>query len=93
MSTAFVLTKAPALTFFLRLEKDFFPPYIYAYDLIKVLTTHDINWMMRDNFCKDQYVKEQPKKVPSMSLKTHIFQIEPHKRLSEFEKFNFKKDL
>ena len=46
------------------------PLYIYASDLSKVLTTHDVTWMRRDSFCRDQYVTEQPEEVPSMPVKT-----------------------
>ena len=61
--------------------------------LSKVLTTHDVTWMRRDSFCRDQYVTEQPEEVPSMPVKTRIFQIEPPKQHSGFEKFNFEEGL
>lgn len=74
-------------------RRDSFTLYIYASDLSKVLTTHDVTWMRRDSFCRDQYVTEQPEEVPSMPVKTRIFQIEPPKQHSGFEKFNFEEGL
>ena len=76
-----------------RIRRDSFTLYIYASDLSKVLTTHDVTWMRRDSFCRDQYVTEQPEEVPSMPVKTRIFQIEPPKQHSGFEKFNFEEGL
>ena len=76
-----------------RIRRDSFTLYIYASDLSKVLTTHDVTWMKRDSFCRDQYVTEQPEEVPSMPVKTRIFQIEPPKQHSGFEKFNFEEGL
>ena len=76
-----------------RIRRDSFTLYIYASDLSKVLTTHDVTWMRRDSFCRDQYVTEQPEEVPSMPVKTRIFQIEPTKQHSGFEKFNFEEGL
>jgi len=38
-------------------------------------------------------VTEQPEEVPSMPVKTRIFQIEPPKQHSGFEKFNFEEGL
>lgn len=49
--------------------------------------------MRRDSFCWDQYVTEQPEEVTSMPVKTRIFQIEPPKQHSGFEKFNFEEGL
>lgn len=76
-----------------RIRRDSFTLYIYASDLSKVLTTHDVTWMRRDSFCRDQYVTEQPEEVPSMPVKTRIFQIEPPKQHSGFEKFKFEEGL
>ena len=76
-----------------RIRRDSFTLSIYASDLSKVLTTHDVTWMRRDSFCRDQYVTEQPEEVPSMPVKTRIFQIEPPKQHSGFEKFNFEEGL
>ena len=76
-----------------RIRRDSFTLYIYASDLSKVLTTHDVTWMRRDSFCRDQYVTEQTEEVQSMPVKTRIFQIEPPKQHSGFEKFNFEEGL
>ena len=61
-----------------RIRRDSFTLYIYASDLSKVLTTHDVTWMRRDSFCRDQYVTEQPEEVPSNSRALR----EPHKQHS-----------
>ena len=64
--------------------------YIYSADLKQLLTTHDVTWSKRDNFCPDQYaVLDQPEEFPTASVKTEITMLpEPETSLS-FEKFNF----
>ena len=68
--------------------------YIYTADLSRLLTTHDVTWSKRDQFCVDQYaVLDQPEEFPSMPVKTAIVQLpEPEPELS-FEKFNFDKEV
>lgn len=60
---------------------------------MQVLTAHDVTWMRRDSFCRDQHVAEQPEEVPSMPVKPRIFQIEQPKQHSGVEKFNFEEGL
>ena len=61
--------------------------------VMQVLTAHDVTWMRRDSFCRDQHVAEQPEEVPSMPVKPRIFKIEPPKQHSGVEKFNFEEGL
>ncbi|MGN0363407.1 MAG: hypothetical protein ACI4ET_11260 [Bilifractor sp.] len=76
-----------------RVRRDRFTLYIYSEDLSKLLTEHNVTWSRQDSFCKDQYLKDQPEEFPTMPVKSRIFQIEPPKKASGFEKFNFKEGL
>ena len=76
-----------------RIRRDQFTVYIYSSDMEKLLTTHDVTWSRKDSFCRDQYLTEQPEEFPSMPVKARIYQIEPPKSLSGFEKFNFEEGL
>lgn len=76
-----------------RVRRDAFTIYVYSSDLEKLLTTHDVTWGRRDSFCKDQYLTEQPEEFPTAVVKTKIFQLEPPKQKSGFDKFNFEEGL
>ncbi len=64
---------------------------IWADDLSRVLTVHDVTWSKRDSFCKDQYVNSQPEERPTMQVKTFIRQMEEPDRDPGFSKFDFSK--
>lgn len=76
-----------------RLRRENFTLYVYSDDLDRILTTHDVTWSRRDSFCRDQYVTEQPEEFPTMTVKSHIYQLEPPEPKSGFEKFNFEEGL
>ena len=76
-----------------RVHRDQFTVYIYSSDMEKLLTTHDVTWNRKDSFCRDQYLTEQPEEYPSMPVKSKIYQIEPPRPSSGFEKFNFEEGL
>ena len=76
-----------------RIRRDQFTVYIYSSDMDRLLTTHDVTWSRKDSFCRDQYLTEQPEEHPSMPVKSKIYQIEPPKPSSGFEKFNFEEGL
>ena len=64
---------------------------IWADDLSRLLTVHDVTWSKRDSFCKDQYVNSQPEERPTMQVKTFIRQMEEPDRDPGFSKFDFSK--
>ena len=64
---------------------------IWADDLSRVLTTHDVTWSKKDSFCKDQYVNTQPEELPTMRVKTFISQMNEPPHDSGFSKFDFSK--
>lgn len=72
-----------------RVRRHMFTVYIYSDDLERILTSHDVTWSRRDSFCKDQYLAEQPEELPTMPVRTTIFQVDPPKSKSGFEKFAF----
>lgn len=72
-----------------RIRRDSFTIFIYSSDLSRLLTSHDVTWDRHDRFCKDQYLTDQPEEFPTMPVKTRIFQLEPPKPDSGFDKFNF----
>ena len=64
---------------------------IWADDLSRVLTTHDVTWSKKDSFCEDQYVNVQPEEKPTMQVKTFIYQMNEPDRDPGFSKFDFSK--
>ena len=74
-----------------RICRDGFTLYIYSDDLSEKLAAHNVTWSKRDTFCSDQYVKVQPEELPTAPVTTVIRQLEPRRRLSMFDKFNFSK--
>ena len=64
---------------------------IWADDLSRVLTTHDVTWSKKDSFCQDQYVDIQPEEKPTMQVKTVIHQVNKPERDPGFSKFDFSK--
>ena len=76
-----------------RVRRDGFTLQILDADLDRVLTEHDVTWQRRDSFCRDQYVTEQPEEMPTMPVKSRIYQIEPPEIHTGFEKFNFEEGL
>ena len=67
--------------------------YIYADDLSKILTTHDVTWSRKDQYCRDQYTTEQPEEYPTTLIKSRIYQLEEKAPDSAFSKFNFEEGL
>lgn len=75
-----------------RVGRDGYILYIYATDMSKVLTTHNVTWGRRDSFCKDQYTSEQPEEQPTMPVRVHMEQHGFQEHDSGFERFNFEKE-
>ena len=63
--------------------------YILDLGLTQILTSHPVTWSKKDQFCRDQYLDEQPKELPTAPVKAVIQQLEPPRRASGFSKFNF----
>ena len=76
-----------------RIRRDGFILQVLDSGLNRVLTEHDVTWSHRDSFCRDQYVTEQPEELPTMPVRTRIYQIEPPEQRTGFEKFNFEEGL
>ena len=72
-----------------RVKREGYVLYIYDSDITRILTTHDVTWSRRDSFCRDQYVSEQPEELPSVTVKTHIHQLEEPDVNPGFARFNF----
>lgn len=67
--------------------------YVYSDDLSRILTTHDVTWSRRDQYCRDQYLNVQPEEFPTMPVKSRIYQLEERTPDSAFSKFNFEEGL
>jgi len=68
--------------------------YIYSADMKQLLTTHDVTWSKRDQFCTEQYVElNQPEEFPTMPVKSEIVGLPEPKPSLSFEKFNFDKEV
>ncbi|MCD8379260.1 MAG: IS21 family transposase [Lachnospiraceae bacterium] len=76
-----------------RVSRDGYILYIYATDMSKVLTTHDVTWSRRDSFCKDQYTTEQPEEQPTAPVKVSMERRDSQEHVSGFERFNFEEGL
>ena len=66
---------------------------IYDEDMSRILTTHDVTWLRKDSFCRDQYAVEQPEEFPSMPVRSTILQVEDHHPDPAFSKFDFEEGL
>ena len=76
-----------------RVQRKEYTLTIYDDDLSRILTTHDVTWSRKDQFCRDQYITEQPEEFPTMPVKSRIFQKEEIVPDSGFSKFNFEEGL
>ena len=63
------------------------------YDMMRLLTTHDVTWSCRDSFCANQYaLPDQPEEFPSVPVKAVIRQLPQPSSDRSFEKFIFSKE-
>lgn len=76
-----------------RVRRDGYVLEIYADDMSRLLTTHDVTWGRRDSWCKDQYASAQPEEKPSMPVKVKIRQLDAPKSDDGFSRFNFEEGL
>ena len=76
-----------------RVRRDGYVLEIYAGDMSRLLTTHDVTWGRRDSWCKDQYASVQPEETPSMPIKVKIQQLEEPEFDDGFGRFNFEEGL
>lgn len=76
-----------------RIQRQEFTITIYDDDLEKILTTHDVTWSRRDQFCRDQYALAQPEEYPTMPVKSRILELGGQEPDSGFAKFNFGEGL
>ena len=76
-----------------RVRRDGYVLEIYAGDMSRLLTTHDVTWGRRDSWCKDQYASVQPEETPSMPIKVKIRQLEEPEFDDGFGRFNFEEGL
>ncbi len=76
-----------------RVRRDGYSLEIYADDMSRLLTTHDVTWGKRDSFCSDQYVSAQPEEEPTMPVRVMIHQAEPPEPDTDFSHFNFEEGL
>ena len=76
-----------------RVRRDGYVLEIYAGDMSRLLTTHDVTWGRRDRWCKDQYASVQPEETPSMPIKVKIQQLEEPEFDDGFGRFNFEEGL
>ena len=76
-----------------RIQRKDYELTIYDDELNRVLTTHDVTWSRKDQFCRDQYALSQPEEYPTMPVRSKIFEIGDHEPESAFAKFNFEEGL
>ena len=76
-----------------RVRRDGYVLEIYADDMSRLLTTHDVTWGRRDSWCKDQYASVQPEEEPSMPVKVKLQQLEAPESDDGFGRFNFEEGL
>ncbi len=76
-----------------RVRRNGYTLEIYAEDMSKILTTHDVTWGKRDSWCRDQYVSAQPEEEPSVPVKVKILQLDPPETEEDFSRFNFEEGL
>ena len=76
-----------------RVRRDGYVLEIYANDMSRLLTTHDVTWGRRDSWCRDQYASVQPEETPSMPVKVKIRQEEALETDDGFSRFNFEEGL
>ena len=76
-----------------RIRRDGYVLEIYADDMSRLLTTHDVTWGRRDSWCKDQYASVQPEESPSAPIKVKIQQLDAPESDDGFSRFNFEEGL
>ncbi len=76
-----------------RIRRQGFTITVYDEDLSRILTTYNVTWSRRDQFCRDQYLTEQPEEFPTMPVKTKLFCLPESEPPSAFRKFNFEEGL
>lgn len=76
-----------------RVRRDGYVLEIYADDMSRLLTTHDVTWGRRDSWCKDQYASVQPEESPSAPIKVKIQQLDAPESDDGFSRFNFEEGL
>lgn len=76
-----------------RIQRLEFTVTVYDDELERILTTHDVTWSRKDQFCRDQYVLDQPEEFPTMPVKSRIFELTESTPDSGFSKFNFEEGL
>ena len=76
-----------------RVQRKDYELTIYDDEVSRILTTHDVTWSRRDQYCRDQYALSQPEEFPSMPVKTRIYEVGKHEPESAFSKFNFEEGL
>ena len=76
-----------------RVRRDGYVLEIYADDMSRLLTTHDVTWGRRDSWCKDQYASVQPEESPSAPIKVKIQQLDAPESDDCFSRFNFEEGL
>ncbi len=75
-----------------RVRRDGYILYIYDSGMTQILTTHDVTWSRRDNFCRDQYALSQTEEKPTAPVQICIHQNDPELPGPGFERFNFGKE-
>ena len=76
-----------------RIQRKDFTITVYSDDLSRILTTYDVTWSRKDQFCRDQYVTSQPEEHPTMPVRSKICQIADPVPSTGFSKFNFEEGL
>lgn len=76
-----------------RIRRDGYVLEIYADDMSRLLTTHDVTWGRRDSWCRDQYASVQPEESPSTPIKVKIQQLDAPESDDGFSRFNFEEGL
>ena len=76
-----------------RIQRQGFEITIFDEDLTRILTKYDVTWSRKDQFCRDQYLTEQPEEFPTVPVKTRLFCLPESEPPSAFRKFNFEEDL
>ena len=68
--------------------------YIYTPDLKELLVTHDVTWSRQDSYCVGQYAEsDMPEEVPTAPVLTHIQMIAEPEQDSNFDRFDFSKEV
>lgn len=76
-----------------RVCRDGYTLHIRSTDLKQLLTEHNVTWSRRASFCENQFSDAQPEEFPTSPVKTTIYQQTPPSNSSDFDSFNFEKEV